>query len=699
MGARETLQELRELGLDGTLFRLRWEATQRTGLAVRLERPPPPCDTSHLPPWNLAAPWAPPTAVAAALRARIPEDSLAALQRTAADDAAGRVLCFHHDVCDLGADIDWYLHPWSRQRWNPRLHWSRSLTGAADIGDPKQTWEPARFPQACRIARAAAFADIAEAPARFGALARQVEGFLRATPYAQGLHWFSSQEGALRLHAWLFALRVFEVLGVAVEGVAMAVSRRAWELGHFTEAHLEYAERAVSNNHLLTEALGLLTCGLLAPAGADAIRWRRRGVDILTREAGRQFYADGAYLNLSHNYHRTVMQEYVLACRLHAHAGLGEAPRAWRDALARSVDFLVAHQNPSDGALPNYGHNDGSLPRPLSTCDFSDFRPTLQCASVLCRGERLYPPGPWDEELAWTLGPASLDAPLRGPPRRSVSFTTTGFHVLRGRDPRSFAAFRCGPVPDRYGQIDMLHVDLWWRGLNVLVDGGTFLYNGPRAWLDHFTRTGSHNTVTVDGRDQMLHWRQFKFLYRAHGRLLRFADGHHLAVAVGEHDGYARHPGGCVHRRAVLLVKDRCVVVVDRVAGVGAHELRLHWLAAKFPHAYDDETATLRLDTPEGSFALKVFDGDGRARKGDVVSGTESPIRAWISRRYAQRVPGVSLAVTQAGALPFTFVTLAGDPEATLAREGARWRVRAPGLNVSFALRDGVIEEEEHREE
>ena len=128
----------------------------------------------------------------------------------------------------------------------------------------------------------------------------------------------------------------------------------------------------------------------------------------------------------------------------------------------------------ADGRLPNHGHNDGSLSRPLSVCDFSDFRPVLQCLAVALRGERLYPPGPWDEESAWLLGPSALDAPLRPPTRRSVSFGATGYHVLRRAE--GLCALRCGDVPDRHGQIDMLHLDLWWRGHEVLCDGGTYLY-------------------------------------------------------------------------------------------------------------------------------------------------------------------------------------------------------------------------------
>src|SRR5207237_5380186 len=115
------------------------------------------------------------------------------------------------------------------------------------------------------------------------------------------------------------------------------------------------------------------------------------------------------------------------------------------------------------------------------------------------------------------------------------SFSTTGYHVVRGCDESSFGVFRCGTLHDRFSQIDMLHLDVWWRGLNVLVDPGSFQYNGAPVWHEHFMRTASHNTVAIDGRDQMVHHRPFKVLYWTKARLLAFDDNGLRALCRGEH--------------------------------------------------------------------------------------------------------------------------------------------------------------------
>ena len=311
------------------------------------------------------------------------------------------------------------------------------------------------------------------------------------------------------------------------------------------ERHIEYARKAVYNNHLLSEAFGLLLAAELLPAAPRAARWRATGLDLLVEQADRQFYPDGGYIQQSHNYERVALQVYLWAVALLGAAGKS-VPETWRSALARGVDFLHAQQNGVDGRLPNYGSNDGALVSPLTSCDYADFRPTLQAASIAARGERLYQPGPWDEEAAWFLGAKALEAPVRRAHRASVSFGETGFHVLRGADEASFATFRCGTVRDRFSQIDMLHLDVWWRGENVLVDPGSYLYNGPRRGTTHFTRTAATTRWRSTARpDAPLPSIQEPLLDE--GEVVRFEDAGSHVIAEGEHYGYRRHPGACVH--------------------------------------------------------------------------------------------------------------------------------------------------------
>jgi asparagine synthase (glutamine-hydrolysing) len=273
-----------------------------------------------------------------------------------------------------------------------------------------------------------------------------------------------------------------------------------------------------------------------------------------------------------------------------------------------------------------------------------------------------------------------------------VSLTHTGYHVLRGKDPRSFGAFRCGSILDRFSQIDMLHLDVWWRGQNVLIDGGSYLYNGPSRWHNHFLRTGSHNTVQVDGAEQMPHIRQFKTILPTAASLLRFEDYPDWACCEGEHYGYMRDRDS-VHHRSVLFVKDDLWVVVDTVTGSGWHSARLHWLAGDYPYQFDPLNSELSLETPLGDFGVAVLDGSGKPFQNcDVVKGDDVTPRGWTSRYYGEKAPVPSLVATTSGSPPLVFVSVLCPGRPAISVDETSWSIHTPETNVRFRIEDGRFE-------
>lgn len=678
------VREARDLGAANALFRAKWELKLRAGLIARFERTPARVGegvaaraTSEIP-----KAFAPAQAVAAAVQRLIPAEQRGDLIESAEDSARGRLLCFSRWIGDYGQPIDWHRNPLNGRRWDQDVHWTRALRDEARVGDVKLSWEAGRFPQAYRMARAAAF-EPSLRPRLAEALSEQIVGFIEQNPYGQGIHWVSGQELAIRAIAWSFALAV---LGgeAAFQKTAPAIIEACHQMVAHLDTYFDYTRRAVCNNHLVAECLGLLLGAKLFPDSAKAAHWREKGLAVLGEQAEAQFFPDGGQFQDSHNYHRGVMLYYLWAAALLRNQGQ-PVPKSWTSRMESSLDFLLAHQNPADGWLPNFGPNDGSRPFVLSTCDFSDFRPILQSLSVLTRGERIYEPGPWDEECAWLFGPAALEVPLRRRPLKSISFPASGTHVLRGNETSTFCVFRCGDIKQRFSQIDMLSTDVWWRGQNVLVDSGSYSYNGPQKWHRYFARTESHNTLQVDGEDQMLHYRRFKTLYWTRAKLSRFEKEPGWAVCGGEHHGFQR-TAGCIHQRSVLLARDDVWVIADRIVGEGTHAVRLHWLGGDFPYQYDRRQGRLTLNTGLGRFCIAVVDDRGLPLPGNVVSGSEEPPRGWLSRYYGEKVAVPSLAVERRGTVPLQWVTVLSAGEARIQVVNGKWCIEAAGLFLQFDL-------------
>ncbi len=610
----------------------------------------------------------------AILRAHIgaPQQTLQA----AGDLLEGRMALFGHRAHDVGRPPDWLRSPVTGRAWPGGAHWSRVPDLSAELGDIKEIWEMGRFGHAFLLARAYAVTTDETYPQAFW---EDVEDWIARNPPETGPHWRCGQEISLRVLAWIFGLYAF------ARSPATTPERTARMLGSVRDQmrHVEvvhgYAARCLRNNHAISEATALFTVGTLFDRLPESARWRRRGLTSLERETW-QVYRDGVYVQHSMNYARMVAQLYgwVLAV---AGASATDPPGAIPAAARRLLRFLVGMQDRRSGALPNHGPNDTTLLLPLSACAARDFRPALNALSVLLGEGPLYGPGPWEEEAAWLAGPPERvlprDAPSRPPQivssdnddapplasgeRPPRDFPEGGYYRLDGRE--THGIIRCGPIRHRPHQADMLHLDLWFHGLNVLVDPGTFSYNAEPRWVRHFSSTAAHNTVTVDGRDQMRRGERFLWHDWTDARALR----HEPSDAGGFFQGALDLPGRIRHTRTVHLREDLWVVLDDLVPPSTAeadHAARLHWLVDVPEMERYARGARLRLGAVRApDLCLECADETGA--EGTWVSGREDDPRGWTAPAYGTRRPAWSFALVSRGA-PLRFATVIG-PEAKVA--------------------------------
>ncbi len=177
-------------------------------------------------------------------------------------------------------------------------------------------------------------------------------------------------------------------------------------------------------------------------------------------------------------------------------------------ARARAASDWLHHMiQPTSGDGPNVGANDGARLFPLTDTDYRDFRPSVQTAMALFHDRVAYAEaGPWDLPLAW-LGIPRPEVAAPAPASRA--FDDGGFAVLRRGS--AFVLIRYPRYRFRPSQSDLLHLDLWLDGENLLRDAGTYSYAAPRCVLDRYSGTRGHNTVQFDDRDQMPRLGRFLF--------------------------------------------------------------------------------------------------------------------------------------------------------------------------------------------
>ncbi|HSK88398.1 MAG TPA: heparinase II/III-family protein, partial [Anaerolineales bacterium] len=281
--------------------------------------------------------------------------------------------------------------------------------------------------------------------------------------------------------------------------------------------------------------------------------------------------------------------------------------------------------------------NDGALVLPLNNCGFTDYRPLLQLGFYLTKKELLFAPGAWDEDVFWfyskefiakeKINPGDLRA-LRG-----ESFLDGGIYLLRGAN--SKAVIRCTDFRSRPSHADQLHVDLWWRGENIACDAGTYLYSGEGVWRNGLAHTSAHNTVMVDGQDQMKMVSRFIWTNWSKGRVLQ----HDEKIWQGEHDGYQRLADPVKYKRTVLSLGEDRWLVVDQLDGKQSHHYSLHWLLNDFPYEGRENAILLSLDAMKYKIQFGLLEGRSVF---SVVRGDENSTRGWRSCYYGEKEPAIS---------------------------------------------------------
>jgi asparagine synthase (glutamine-hydrolysing) len=304
--------------------------------------------------------------------------------------------------------------------------------------------------------------------------------------------------------------------------------------------------------------------------------------------------------------------------------------------------------------MPVYGSNDGALVLPLNNCDFTDYRPLLQLGWYITKGERLFEPGEWDEDVFWLCGASPLSQRERVRVRESSrsSFPDGGIYLLRNTN--SKAIIRCTDFRSRPSHADQLHMDLWMHGQNIACDAGTYLYSGAGPWRNGLAHTSTHNTVTVDGKDQMTMVSRFTWTDWSKGKVLRHTEN----LWQGEHDGYKP----VSHRRTVMALEGDRWLVIDDLLGREPHHYALHWLLddsgvqERRRDPANSRTATLTpahelllepLDSgaiapsiPKILIQMGMLEGNG---KFSLVRADPNSTRGWRSRYYGHKEPAISL--------------------------------------------------------
>jgi uncharacterized heparinase superfamily protein len=390
-----------------------------------------------------------------------------------------------------------------------------------------------------------------------------------------------------------------------------------WQQARYLMKSLEYDIRA---NHLLHDAAGLVVAGALL--GEPFLS---RGRRLLEKEAEEQILTDGGHYERSPMYHGHVLEDLLTA-----RAALGGDENLDR-LIAKMARFLDYVLHP-DGGIPLFGDavsGEGLPPRALIA-------------------------------LAEKNSAAQLP-PLTGTGRAS------GYHVFARE--AGHLIVKAGPPGPEYqlghAHCDMLSYEFSAGGKRCIVDSGVHGYAGS-PMRDYCRSTRAHNTVLLNGREQLEYWSVFRVGRRYRAYVEKPDPSLPDLLLRASHDGFEP----LAHERLFwYLPMSGAWVIYDKAAGPGAIDGE-SWIHVHPDWEVSDTESGWLLRHGEACVRIltlppAVFGIEDSSQEKTRVCGGDAPLQGWYCPEFgrAGAAPALAIRARATGILQFGYAIVPKEEE------------------------------------
>lgn len=491
---------------------------------------------------------------------------------------------------------------------------------------------------------------------------RLVRSYIRQVP----LGIDSTDVAARRTQNWIYAWSAF----AAAPGFPGLADGLEDELLSSLRAQTDHIRDHLTpeRNHRTLELYALMIAALALPQIDPDGALIELAVNELHANLMTDIREDGVHREHSTHYHLIALRSFLGARENLRRVG-GSFPPDYDVRLSLACDFAL-HCHRPDGLIPALSDSDsGSYPDVLELA-----------ARALGRSDLRYA--------------ASAGAHGAPPARRLASFPVGGYWTQRSgwSDPgERFLIFDCGPLGDGgHGHYDLLSFEAMAGGRPLIVDPGRCTYSEHPPNLRHwFKGTAAHNTVTIDGLDQVP-YRRGKPGKGTHpeARFLERLSAPGLDILHGEARSVSHE---AIHRRQLTFVANEYWLILDDLAGDQPHryDLRFHLDAGAWGRARVERTPDAWVVHAPG-LALVVL----CEHEPTIEDGLVSP-------EYGIPLDAPVVSVARDGAASASFATLliplpegCGLPSIRFERSTDGWRllVKRDGVSDHVVWHSGVTD-------
>lgn len=366
-----------------------------------------------------------------------------------------------------------------------------------------------------------------------------------------------SQVAGRRLQQWILSYHYFVTKWQSSTVTPQFFERFLHSINsqtHFVCRHL-----TAEGNHRTLELYAIFLVAVTFPELNSAACFLNFSKHKLIENIRNDLLPDGVHRELSTDYHHTVLKNYLRFWELAALNQI-ELPSDCEKLLKKAIEFSYYVHKP-DGYIPAI--NDG---------DCNTYLPLLKKANAC------FP----SQYLQFVLSQGEEGTP---PVERSKGFTSSGYYVLRSdwtTQPYSEALylfFDCAPVGfGSHGHYDAMNVEIAAYGHSLIVDPGRYTYSEESEdginWRQLFKGTAAHNTVVVDGLDQLPYQPGRPASPEYETSLKQFVSGNGFDFLHGQ---IVSHQYPVIHDRMIYFKHPEYWIVTDLLTAEDQHDYDLYF--------------------------------------------------------------------------------------------------------------------------
>ena len=316
----------------------------------------------------------------------------------------------------------------------------------------------------------------------------------------------------------------------------------------------------IISNWGVMENHGLFTAALLMPQHELTARMIAESLNRLNIQLQRQVYPDGVHWEQSMMYHNEVVQDFLEVKILAEKNGI-PLPEGYVEKVERMLDFCAEHRKP-DGIQMSMGDSDDIDIRDIiSKAAWSYNKPEWKYAG--------YPEFEYD--CVFDLGAEAAEEydKMEAVPstRNNVIFPESG-HIFWHSDAtpdQTWLHFYNGVHGGGHAHEDKLHVDLFYRGEDIVRDSGRFTYvDKPERY--EFKGPKAHNVIELDDTPSILCKRAWGYYKRSLSMNTQMSTAGNYRLAQGAVMGYMDlETGSAVVSRKVIWLREDLIMVHDEI--------------------------------------------------------------------------------------------------------------------------------------